>query len=116
MDLGGLAPGSRLGRLRVESSDGDRLDLEMRLLSQAGGNRCDFEIVAEASEYADLPLAKGTLENTGTAFELEIQLMDWLIDLSRRLAVPQSLAAEIDFDIPLRTHDEELSLSVSATH
>ena len=113
LDLSGLTAGSRLGHLRAESSNGDQLDLEIRLVSRPGANRCDFEILAES--YADRPLAKGTLENAATGFEMGIQLMDWLVTLSRNLIMPQNLAAEIDFDIPLRPNNDELSVFVSAT-
>ncbi len=117
IDLRGLAPGSRLGRLRVESSNSDQLDLEMRLRSRSGADRSDLEIFFESSKYPDLPLAEGTLTNTATGFEMKIQIADRILDLRRRFFVPQSLAAEIDFEIPLDLSDNNnLSLSVTSTH
>ncbi len=113
VDLRGLGAGSRLGRVTVESSDGDRLDLEMLLSSASGANRCDFEIRAASAVYADLPAAHGTLENISTGFEMEIRITDWLVGLSQELLLPQSLTAEIDLEVPLRpTAAGDLSLTV----
>lgn len=115
LNLGSLSVGSRLGRVTLETSYGSRLDLEIRLLSQPATNRCHFEVVPEAG-FDDLAVADGSIENTDAGFELEIQVADRVMSLSRRFAQPQGLTAEIDFDIPLALPSTgSLSLSVFGT-
>ena len=116
LNLGSLSVGSRLGRVTLETSHGSRLYLEIRLLSQPTSNRCRFEVVPEEAGSDGLAVADGSLENTAVGFELEIQVADRLMSLSRRFSQPQGLTAEIDFDIPLALpYSGGLSLSVFGT-
>lgn len=115
MELLGLSPGSRLAHIRVETSDGIRLDLEIRLLVRQGRSRWSVGIFSDGLGFTKVPVAKGELKNTSSAFELEIRAADWLMALSRDTAASYKATAEIDFDVPLLgPHRSDLTFSVSS--